>query len=164
MSGAGSFLKADWDGNITSLQRETLLLLTQGLTSKEMAKHWGVSPAAIDGRIAKLIRKAGCNNRKALIRWYIQHSGLPPSDETQLGIDPGPTPISTSERTSADLVEQNEAASVSQRVAVDAVPLPETQFRREHVRARIEWLGHEVTWLQLILVLALLTGLSLIGH
>ena len=53
---------------LTTKQYETLVLLADYLTSKEVARLLKVSPSAVDQRIVNAMRRLDVNNRRAAAR------------------------------------------------------------------------------------------------
>jgi DNA-binding CsgD family transcriptional regulator len=68
----------------TYKQREVLDFLARGYSSKEIAKACGVSPSAIDQRVVTLLRKARVQDRRLLVRWYLETCTLPARGSLQL--------------------------------------------------------------------------------
>jgi DNA-binding CsgD family transcriptional regulator len=93
-------LKAD---RLTPKQRETLHLLGQGFTSKEMAQILGVSPSAIDQRIICILRNNGLASRRDLVRLSLKTSSRPTAEAPQVAEGSAEPPLSISDRTHSDL-------------------------------------------------------------
>lgn len=56
--------------HLSEQQAYCLKLLAQGKSSKEIAKQLAISPRTVEGYIAKMIEKLGCNTSKELINLY----------------------------------------------------------------------------------------------
>jgi DNA-binding CsgD family transcriptional regulator len=149
---------------LTAKQQETVDLLLQGHNAKQIAKITGITPSAATQRIEGLLRKTGSRDRGELIRWQQARLASQTAEESQVGLSTDTSPRSTTERITADLDRHSGEIKPMHGVPIVKMPDPETRVRKEYVRTRIEWLGSEVTWLQMILLLVLLTGISLIRH
>jgi DNA-binding CsgD family transcriptional regulator len=149
--------------NLTPKQRETVELLAVGYSSKHIAAQFGISPQGVDRRIQGLLRKTGCADRRALVRWHVQRSGLSLPSEINLGRAPDEDPSSRTERITAGL-DQSTAPPPQAPIQSNVRSDPEAHSSRARSITRIEWLGMEVTWLQAILMLmALREAYALFG-
>jgi DNA-binding CsgD family transcriptional regulator len=144
---------------LTQKQRETIELLSTGYTSKHIAAKFEISPQAVDRRVQGLLRKTGYSNRGELIRWHQQQAGLSSAAETNLCTPSDAAPSSISERftTGLDVSVRFPEHHALTRPAVDIYP--ERQLSGVRTKARIEWLGMEITWLQALLALIALKDL-----
>ncbi len=60
------------DSPLTNKEREVLVLLTQGLTSKEAAHRLQLSPQTIDVHRKNMMKKLGIHNIPGLMRWALR--------------------------------------------------------------------------------------------
>jgi DNA-binding CsgD family transcriptional regulator len=141
---------------LTTKQSQTLELLALGNTSKHIAQQCHISPQAVDRRIEGLLRRSGCKNRRELVRWHQQRWSLTPAEETNLGVDMK-FPASSNSEQFISSADKNDGwpTPLSDLAATEEELIPEARPNGRRARTRIEWLGFEVTWLQLILVLIL---------
>jgi DNA-binding NarL/FixJ family response regulator len=66
---------------ITRREREVLLMVGQGATSKEIAERLGVCPKTIEVHRANLMRKLDVTNVAGLTRWAVKTEQMPSDSE-----------------------------------------------------------------------------------
>jgi DNA-binding NarL/FixJ family response regulator len=64
-------------GPLTSREREVLQLVTDGLTSAQIAEKLSISPRTAETHRANMMRKLGLRNQAELVRYAIQHHIVP---------------------------------------------------------------------------------------
>jgi RNA polymerase sigma factor (sigma-70 family) len=64
--------------SLSPREREVLVLVVQGRTSKEIARVVGVKPASIDTYRSRIMAKLGVTDVCALVRFAIRHGLLQP--------------------------------------------------------------------------------------
>jgi len=57
-------------------EREIALLVTRGLSNKELARELGISPGTIKSHVHSILQKLGASNRYSLIVRSIQEAPL----------------------------------------------------------------------------------------
>jgi DNA-binding NarL/FixJ family response regulator len=60
------------DYPLTNKEREVLLLLTQGLSSKEAAQHLHLSPQTVDVHRKNIMKKLDIHNMPGLVKWALR--------------------------------------------------------------------------------------------
>lgn len=73
---AGSRAADPYD-SLTDRERVVLQLSAQGASSKEIARHLGISPRTAETHRGNLMRKLGLQNRSALVRFALERGLLP---------------------------------------------------------------------------------------
>ena len=64
-------------GPLTSREREVLQLVTDGLTSAQIAEKLSISPRTAETHRANMMRKLGLRNQAELVRYALQHHIVP---------------------------------------------------------------------------------------
>lgn len=153
-----------FDQRFTALQQETLQMLAQGQTSKEVAKHWRVSAAAIDQRVESMRRKTGCSDRRDLIRWYMSTSDHNRSDAPQVGESAYFAATSTSEQIRLDVDEGRAAVTCCSPPTADMAPFPETDPTNYRPGPSVSWLGARITLFEAAVGVMLLHEIYVLLH
>lgn len=82
LHGAGNRPAEPYD-TLTDRERVVLQLSAQGASSKEIARHLGISPRTAETHRGNLMRKLGLQNRAALIRFALERGLLPRDSGSQ---------------------------------------------------------------------------------
>lgn len=98
-----TILEGDRLCRLTPKQMETLTLLEQGFTSKQIAKKLEVSASAIDQRIICILRNNGLHDRRELVRRWLQSSDRLPRVAPQVEASLGESPVSNTDQTLSDM-------------------------------------------------------------
>ena len=73
------------DSPLTNKEREVLVLLTQGLSSKEAAQRLQLSPQTIDVHRKNIMKKLDIHNVPGLVRWALR-TGIISVEGSSFGI------------------------------------------------------------------------------
>ena len=65
------------DDELTSREREVLMLIAEGLTSREIASRLVISPKTVDRHRENIMAKLNLHNRAELVRFAVAHGILP---------------------------------------------------------------------------------------
>ena len=63
---------------LSSREREVLVLVVQGRTSKEIARSAGVRPTTIDTYRSRIMAKLGVEDLPSLVRFAVRHGLIKP--------------------------------------------------------------------------------------
>jgi len=61
------------DKELSPREKEILMLVTQGLTNREIANRLGISWRTVDAYLRRVYRKINVRGRIAAVVWYMQH-------------------------------------------------------------------------------------------
>lgn len=75
---------------LSERQRECLVLVHQGLTSKEIGRSLGLSPSTVDNHIRAALERLGVDNRAAAARLAVWQPDAVPLPRAVSGPSPGP--------------------------------------------------------------------------
>lgn len=62
---------------LTARESEVLMLVAEGLTSKEIARQLGIDPRTVDAHRANVRQRFGLDSSAALLRFALEHSSAP---------------------------------------------------------------------------------------
>jgi DNA-binding NarL/FixJ family response regulator len=77
-----------WRYRLTPREVETLRLLHQGFTSREIAAKLGIQRKTVDVYVAQIIGKLGARNRVEAVTIALELALLGPGDPCGLAVDP----------------------------------------------------------------------------
>jgi DNA-binding NarL/FixJ family response regulator len=63
-------------GNLTAREREVLTFITDGLSSKEIARIFGISHRTVECHIDHIRRKSGVRKRTSIAAWAIRNNNI----------------------------------------------------------------------------------------
>lgn len=62
---------------LSERQLEVLVLVSKGLTSKEIGRHLAISPSTVDNHVKAAVDRLGAKNRHHAARYILTESGSP---------------------------------------------------------------------------------------
>lgn len=143
---------------LTDKQREVLTLVSEGLTSKEIARNLGISESAVNQRIETVRQRLGGMPRSQIARLHRRQSTLVMTVPTSNSITGNPIALQSLAR----LGQASDVEGVVDRVAPSALPgsgvlQPSTIFQRLDTTLS----GPHGAWLRVAAIIALAAAIAI---